>query len=79
MRIGGTDWTDFDRAMRYIYCMNKTRITPQVLDLANAIVSRMTEEITEGIWWKEFNALSDDERAGLFSAIADGFNDSTEE
>lgn len=50
-------------------------VTERVLEFADEIFAYVMNELEGGDWQGQFNALSENEKAALFAAIADGFND----
>lgn len=53
--------------------------TPEVMEIANDILQIAFLEIEEGESRARINALTETERKALYAAIADGFNDTTDD
>jgi hypothetical protein len=53
--------------------------TDQVLDFASEVFDYVMNELEGGDWRETFDAFSEREKAALFAALADAFNDTTEE
>jgi hypothetical protein len=55
-----------------------TEVNDEVLQFATEIFDYVDNELEGGFWHQQFAALTEAQKVGLFKALADAFNDTTE-